>query len=175
MAGLGAGAEHRVLHLDEIADEAALLHHRAGAQPRERADLRTAGKPRALDVTECLDVYPVRNLDAGAEHDIGLDRHVLPEHGVVAEEHGVGCPERRARSHRRLAPDGLPAGFHGGELGAAVDPSNLVRVSLDHHHRVAPRDCPRRHVGEVVFALRIVVADGFEERPHIVRMRDDQA
>ncbi len=175
MIGLGACAQRGVLHLDEIADLAALFHHSTGPEPRKGAD-RTAGTyTRAFQMAESVDRRTIGDSNAGAEHNIGFNRDIAAQLRVMAEEHRLGRDQRRPLRHRRFAPYSLPARFDCREFRARVDARHFISPGFDDHDLVTTRNRAGRHIGQVVFALRIVVADIVEQRPHIVRMRNDQA
>ena len=121
------------------------------------------------------DQHLVGDRHAGAEEYVGLDGDIAAQHGVVAEEHRFGRDQARALVHRPHAPGRLPARLGPCKFSAAVDPGHLVCAGFNHHHPVAPRNRIGGNIGEVIFTLRVVVANGFEQRPHVVRMGDDQA
>ena len=90
---LGARAEFRGLHLDEVADMHLLAELGAGAQPGVRPDDAVRADDAAFQVTERPDLRTGRDLHARTEHHVGFDRHVRRELGVGAQEH-----RRRDRS-----------------------------------------------------------------------------
>ena len=137
MVDLGALADRGFLELDEIADLGALAEPRAGADSRERADARLGADDRALDVAEGVDARAVGDVDAGAEHDMRLDRHVAAELGIVGEPHAFGIDQGRAFVERLLAPAALPFELEVGELGAAVDARRFVGIADDHDRLAA--------------------------------------
>ena len=106
-----------------------------------------------------------------ADHRIVLDRHALPEHherldhdvaaelGVGREEDGFRRDQGDARFHRRLAQPLLQRGFGLGELRPGVDAAHVVLLGLDHDRLQPHRPGDRDRVGEIVFALAIVIAD----------------
>jgi hypothetical protein len=129
VVGLGALAEHGVLHLDEIADLGLLLQHRAGAQPGEGADLDALREGCAFDMAEGVDRDIVGHGHAGAEQHVGFDQHIAANPGVPREPHGFGdrdqgAPSSIACARRRC----LPAAFRFGEFGAAVDAGDFVSI-----------------------------------------------
>ena len=84
-------------------------------------------------------VAPCADRDAGAEHDMRLDRDVAAEPGVEREPHAFGVDQGRAFLEHLLAPAALPFELEVGELGAAVDPRGLIGIALDHHRLAALR------------------------------------
>src|SRR3546814_4612579 len=102
MVRLRARPQHRLLHLDEIADPGTLAQHRTGAQPRIGPDTRTFTHTRAFQMAERMDHRLVRHRYAGAEHDVGLDRHVAADRGIVREPHRFGRSEEHTSELQSL-------------------------------------------------------------------------
>jgi len=123
MIGFGAGLDHRLLDLDEVADVRALAEPRAGPQPGKRSDQGVLADLRADDVRE------------RADHGAVGDRHVVADAGRVRAGHRVDdrpVLDARALAHPdpvHVAPDhgahpdaALLADFHvADDLGAGVD------------------------------------------------------
>ena len=176
MAGLRALAHYGVLYLDEITDFGLFFQHRTGAQARVGANFGAARQCRAFDVAEGADPHAVGHGNPRAEHHIGLYRDIAAQLGVPGKPHGFGRDQAGAIGHRLLAAARLPAGFRFGKLGATVDPGDFIRVRR-HHHRAAAAIGQRDvdHIGEVIFALRIGIADPGEQREQICRARSHQA
>src|SRR3546814_20724621 len=108
MVRLRARPQHRLLHLDEIADPGTLAQHRTGAQPRIGPDTRTFTHTRAFQMAERMDHRLVRHRYAGAEHDDGLARPVAARRGPVREQHRLARDPRRALPPRPRPPPLLP-------------------------------------------------------------------
>ena len=108
MIGLGTLAQPGLFHLDEIAYLGTFLHHRAGAQTRERPDFATRRDGRPLDMTERADYCPVGDLHPGSEHDMRFDRAVAAKFGVSGKPHALRVDQGRALLERFLAPPSLP-------------------------------------------------------------------
>ena len=79
--------------------------------------------------------------------------------------------ERRAVRHRLGAGAGLEGGLGGGEVGAGVDAERLGLGAGDDGGGEAARAGERHDVGQVVFALGVVVADPAEEVEERARRR----
>src|SRR3546814_12144470 len=79
MVRLGPRAEHRLLRLDKIADLRLFAKYRAGAQPRERADLTARADRRAFDMAVGADLHLVRDGHPGTEKDRSEERRVGKE------------------------------------------------------------------------------------------------
>ena len=108
-------------------------------------------------------VAPSSMTTPGADHHVGLDHHVLADARVMAEKHRLGRDQRRASGHRLGAQALLHRGFGLGEFGARVDAEHLFAVGLD-HARLEPVAARKRHgIGEIEFALGVVVADPAEQ------------
>ena len=176
MAGLCPGAERRFLHLHEIADKGILFQHCPRAQPGKGADLRARTDARAFDMAEALDPCPIGNCNARTEYDIRLNHNVATQPGVMAEEDGFRRDQRCAIGQRGFTARSLPRSFGSSEFAAAVDPGYFARI-IAYHHRASPAVSDRDidDVRQVIFALRIVIADPREQREQIFAPGGEQA
>jgi len=153
--GLGAGADVRVLGLDEVADFRARFQYRAGAQMRERADHAAAADAHAATQhREGLDPRAGRDLDAFLDPG---GRRIVHDHSRkhVVEQDALA----RNRLNRR-------------EIGEVVDAEDLFPIVLQADGRAFARVQHReRGVGQVELALRVV---GAESGQRLAERRDRQ-
>src|SRR4029450_7072931 len=96
MIRLGAGLEHGVLDLDEIADLGAGADLAAWAEPGKRADLRAFMDRNPPEVAKRQDSCPPGHPYPWAEDHVGTNLDVLVELGVAGEKHGFRADQRRA-------------------------------------------------------------------------------
>ena len=114
--------------------------------------------------------------DPGAEHDIGLDHDIAPEPRVGRQEHGLRRDQRRAALHRAAAQPVLHQRLGRGQLGAGVDPQHLLGRQFDDPARQALVAGDRDDVGQVEFALGVVVPDSVHQIEGVARIdRHDAA
>jgi hypothetical protein len=126
MVDLRAGAYHRFLDLDEVSDPDPSIEARARAKYCKLADHTPFRDIGAFDVAEGFDGDIVRDPDAWAEENVGLDKHVLARNGICGESHPLRRNERRATGHRLEAQPPLQDLLDFGELGARVDSAHFV-------------------------------------------------
>jgi hypothetical protein len=127
-------------------------------------------------MAESVDCDVIGHGDAGAKHDIGFDQHIAANLRVPTEPHRFGRDQRGAIGHRFGAAAILPAAFGIGQFGAAVDPGHFVRVRRHHDRRTIPIGQRYVHnIGQIIFALRIIIAHPRQQREQITRMRRQQA
>ena len=172
---LGAGADLRVLRLDERADLAVVAEHRAGAQVGERADAGARPDDREVAV-RAHDRGASADLDVG-QRGVGADRraladdrravqlragqegHVPLELDVHVDPGGRRVDHRHALAHPVLEDPPVHLGAQGRQLHPvvdALDQDRVVGAQRAHVAAVGPRD--RQHVGQVHLALRVVAA-----------------
>ena len=163
MVDLGPFADDGVLGLDEIADLAARGEIRARTQARERADLGILADGRALYVRKRPDARARAHADAGSEPDIGLERRARRDARVMVEEHGRGRGHGDAVPHQGVPSPVLPDGLRLGQFGHGVDAEHVGGRCLDGANRQVPRAGDLDRIGQVEFALGIVVADGGQQ------------
>ena len=135
------------------------FHQRAWAQPREGADQRAGSHRAAFEMAEGADFHIILDHHAGGEDHAGADQHVAPQLRVMREDHGFGLHQRRAARHGGVTQTALHLGLGLGQLGAAVDAAQLLLGRFHGFHPPALTRRQRHHIGEVVFALGVVVAD----------------
>ncbi len=118
-------------------------------------------------MAEGVDHSTIRDAHAGAEDDIGLDRHVAAELGVPGEPHRLGRDQRGAIGHRLRTAATLPVGLEPCHLGAAIGAGDFPRLGLDHRRRTTVLQRQHDDVGQVEFAGHVLVVDALEQRPEI--------
>ena len=174
MACLGTFAQHCLFHFDEIADETVLSHNGAGPQARIGSNRTVFSDSCPFEVTKALDMSAARDGHTGTEHHIRVDRDVGCQLGIVTEEYGFRSPQSDPFAHPVIALIILPLRFCSRQFGPAVDARDFSRIGFHHGNSIAPRDGACRDIGQVIFTLRIVIADPIQQRPHVVRMRNDE-
>ncbi len=125
----------------------------------------------ADEMRERMDDGAVLDRHFLAEHHVGLDHDVLAEFGIGAEKHRLRRNQRDAGVERGLAQALLRDRFRFGELAFGVDAAHVVLLDFD-RDRVelhAARDLDR--IGQIKFALAIVVADPLQDGERAVRRR----
>ena len=184
VVSLRALRQRGVLDLDEVADVHLVAELRTGSQARERPDQRAAANAHAellaVDVGERMDhragtddriadhavradAHAVGQLDAPFEHAVDVHFDVAAAQQLAAQVEAGRVGQAHARVHQLLGPRALVAPLQLGQLARAVDPQHLgvaARMRGDHRHAVG--DGHRDDVGQVVLALRVVVAQAAE-------------
>src|SRR3546814_18075344 len=94
MVGLGAHAQLRLLHLDEVSDLGFLADLCAGAEAGIGAYFGPLRDVGALDMAERADRDTVGDADAWSEDDIGLHHAVPPDNRIVREPHRLRSDQR---------------------------------------------------------------------------------
>ena len=177
MVRLGAAADPRLLHLDEVADVHFVLELRAGAQARERPDDAALADDGVVQDAAREDLG-VRADHAVAQHDVRADAHAVAELDLAFEDHvdvdvhvasdldraahveARGIGERHALRHQLLRAPAAVDGFDFGQLQLVVHAQHLVfAVGDDRRDRHPVLDGLHDHVGQVVLALRVVVLE----------------
>ena len=100
---------------------------------------------------------------ARTEHHVRLDRHVAAEFGVGAKKHRLGRDHRNAGFHRGVAQPPLHHILGLGELRLAVDPAHLILRGFQRHRFQRHAVGDRHRVGQIEFALGVVVSDAIED------------
>ena len=113
---------------------------------------------------EGADRRAVLDGDAGTEHHVGLDGHVLAEFGVGGEKHRLRRQHGHAGVERRRAQPLLQHGFRFRELRFGIDAAHVVLLGLDGHRLQAHLAGDGNRIGQIVFALGIGIADPLEHR-----------
>ena len=140
VVGLGPGAEPGRLDLDEIADMHVALEHRAGTQPRVRADDRALGDRRAVEMRERADADVVaRRVTPGPKTTFGSTTTSRPSTRVGREKHRLRRDQGRSRRHRAAAQAVLHQRLGLGQLGAGVDPEHLLAPAARRCGTASPR------------------------------------
>jgi hypothetical protein len=111
---------------------------------------------------------PAVDPNARAEDHIGLDKDVRRDLGVEAEEHRLRGDERHAGDHRLASQARLHDRLGLGELRAIVDPHHLGFRRGHDGDRLARRARDLDHVGQIILALRVRVADPAQQRESAV-------
>ena len=168
MIDLGAGLDGGVLDLDEVADVDVFGDGGAGTQARERPDAGPRRDFRPLDMAKGEDFDAVADADAGAEMDIGADGDVPAEPGVETKGDAIGVEQRRPAVHGRLAQPGLHGGLGAGQVGPGIDAQKLRLVAYHHGAVQSVLAGQGDDIGQIVFALGVVVADALQQPPKML-------
>src|SRR5690606_1155723 len=147
----------------------------AGPQPGVGPDITVFTHLGALQVTEGLDHAAALDHRV-ADHAVGTDDHVVFYHHPALEHHvdvyadipadghlTTHIQPRRVRQggalhHQPLGFTPLPAALQHGQLLAVVGPHDFQLVRrLGHFHRHSAGDRQGNQIGQVVFALGVVV------------------
>ncbi len=176
VVGLGARAQRAVFHFDEVADVYAIGQGSCGPQPGEGADDRARADARAVEMAEGMH-HRARAHTHIAQHGVGPhagavgQMHFAFEHAAHVDEHIAATVQRAAhvdaarvgQGDARVEQAARSAQLHHAlqmrELAAVVHAEHIVRVGHGggaHRHTVGHGQ--GHHVGEVVLALRVVVA-----------------
>src|SRR5262245_50827861 len=126
VVGLGAGPQHDVLRLDEVAYPRLRADATAGPEPRERTDHRPGFDAGPRNVREGVDLNPIGHLYPGAEDNVGADDDVAAKASVEAEPDAGGIDQRGTLLHGPAAQSPLQHSLCCGQLGAAVDADQLL-------------------------------------------------
>ena len=103
---------------------------------------------------------------AGPEHDVGLDRHVAADLGVVREPDRVGRDQGDAVGHRLGRRRRCHSASTEASSARLLTPTTSS-LGLDHRRAAVRRRGEHDDVGKIIFAGGIVVADPREKRPEI--------
>ena len=164
---LCARAQVGRLQLDEIADMRSHAEGRSWAQSRERTDDRAGPDGAAFQVAEGTDLGSLLHGHAGTEHDSGSDRYIRREARIEAEEYAGRVRHRDPFFHRRVSQSALEHGLGFGEFDPGVDAAQFVEWRLDRRDVLAFGRCEGHDVGQVVFALGVVIAHGPHPARHV--------
>src|SRR5687768_3874545 len=126
MPGLGAGADLAFLDLDEIAQVHVRSELGAAANAREGANARPLPDLNVFDIAEGADLDIVADLHPSAEDDVGKDRNVAADFGVVREVDRRGILERHTGAHEIVAAELLELRLGPGELRPVVDAHDIA-------------------------------------------------
>uniref|UniRef100_A0A0N4Z6A7 Chaperone protein DnaK n=1 Tax=Parastrongyloides trichosuri TaxID=131310 RepID=A0A0N4Z6A7_PARTI len=148
-----------VLDLDEVADLDALAQVRAGTQAGVGADLGAGRDLGALDMAEAANARALGHDRAGAEDDEGLDGRARADVRVPSKVDGVGGAHGHALRQEMIALGLLEQGLGLSQFGLRVDAHDRVFGGEDGAGRSAALAGQFDHVGQIVFALGVVVRD----------------
>ncbi len=137
---------------------------RTRAQAGEGANDGAAAHMAALEMRERPNARAGFDGDTRSKDDIGLDHRVAADHRVMREMHCLGGDERHAILKRLGPHPSLQPRFGGHELGAGVDAEGLGLVADDHARRKAAVAGEAHHIGQVVFAGGVGIADRVDQR-----------
>src|SRR3546814_20615855 len=108
MVGLGAHAQLRLLHLDEVSDLGFLADFCAGAEAGIGAYFGPLRDVGALDMAERADRDTVGDADAWSEDDIGRHHAVPPDNRIMREPLRLRTDHPHPASHGPAAPPPSP-------------------------------------------------------------------
>ena len=145
---------------------------RAGPQPRIGTDQRAIANRAILEVAEWPDLDIVSHFHLWPEHDIRPDDHVTAKLRIHRKEHAVGIGQRHPIEHGLFAQAPLHHGLGPGQRHAVVDTHDIFRRSLSRGHPQALPPGDGDNLGQVVFALRIRIADLVEQRKQVLALDD---
>ena len=178
-------AEGRVLDLDEVPDVDSARQLCIGAQPRERTDLACGPDAgafddavgadlgvvldyRVLDHATGADVHPIAKDDVAFEYDVRVDEDIAPGAHAPPDVDSGGIGKARAFTHERLGKALLVEPLERRELHTIVDAEHLFdRFRRHRADRQPVLDRAGDDIGEVVLALRVVVAQALEPAPQL--------
>lgn len=116
---------------------------------------------------EGTDDRAVLHRHAGAEHDIRLDGDVAAEFGIARQKYGFRCDQSNASVHRLRAQTALQHRFGLRELRLGVDAAHVVLRGFDGDRLQSHRARDGNRVGQIKFALAVVIADSVEQRQRV--------
>ena len=164
VVGLGALGHARGLQFHEVADMDTVGHLRPRADARKRPDQHAPADAYALDVAEGVDDGVGPDGHAGTEADVGPDPDIGAELRVGRQPDRAGIGHRDPARHRGGAQPLLQRLLGRGQFGARIDALELGLLARHGDRLVAGFTRHTDRVGEVEFALHIVVAEGAEQR-----------
>ena len=101
-------------------------------------------------------IAPSSIVDAGADHDMGLDEDVAANFGVERQKYRLGGDKRRALGHGAAAEPILQCRLRGGKLRPVVDPHDLALRGVEGPRGETARVGDLDDIGQVIFVLRVV-------------------
>jgi len=174
--GLGLIRQRAVLDLDEIADMHLVAQHRAGAQPRIRADHAVFADGGVLDMAKRRDARAttdaaifqhavggdadvIGQFDAAFEHAIHVDADIAAAMQFAANVDACRIGQGDAGGEQRIGEIALLDAFQRGELRLAIDAFGFpAGGGMRGNHRPAFGHGEGDDVGQIVFVLRVVPA-----------------
>ena len=141
---------------------------RAGPKPRKRADNGAGGDLGLIDMAERLYLDIVGDRHTRAEKHVGADDDIATDLRIGRQPDCFGVGHGHAARHRPVPETRLHGGLRLGKLGAAVHAHDLDRIGgLDHGAAQAAVACKGDDIGQVVFAVCVIVADRVEQRKQV--------
>ena len=137
----------------------AFADHRAGAQARVWSDDGAGGDRGAFQMRMAADARTGLHRHAGSEHHKGFDFDIILDLRVVGQEHRVGRDHRDTVRQQGGAAALLELGFGIRQFSAAVDASDRDFVGHGEGAFDAIGARQSRHIGQVIFALGVVVLE----------------
>ena len=177
MVNLAARANARFFGFHEIADARAGRQSRARAQASVGSDAARLIQHRILKVAHRVhrtagphagvaqhavgsDAHALAQNHLPFEHAIHIDKHVSPTIQRAAHINARGIGEGHTGAHQRLCLARAVAAFRLGKLAALVDSQHVPgAIGAQNAHAMPRRHRHGQHVGQVVLALRVGVAD----------------
>src|SRR5690606_3586277 len=158
----------RLLHLYEIADLGLFQHLRARAKPRIGTNLGTCRDGCLLEMAKGVDRGSLSHAYARTEPDIWLDDRVGANLRIMRQEHRFGRNHSDAFQHQVAAATSLPYAFRLSKFGAVVHAKRILERRLYRADRKTILDRDLDDLRQVIFALRVVVADPVEQRQRML-------
>ena len=157
MVGLRASAKFCLLDLNEISDLYTVACLGAGAQPCIRTDDTACPEMRALKMGKGADDAAFADMAAAANHDMGFDDHIRFDDGIGGDENRIRGDHCHTRLHRRCSETRLQCRFCGRQIRAVIDTEDFCLVDHNMRNMVAAGGCQRYDIGQVIFALGVIV------------------
>jgi hypothetical protein len=161
--GLGARPDLDLLDLDEVADVGVGSDVRAGPQAGIGADQGPLAHDRAFQMAEGLDHRAGGDADAGPEDHELLDGDAGGDLGVPGQVDRLRRGHGDALDHQGATAALLPDRLGGGQFGLRVDALHRGFRREGRAGRQASPMGDADHVGQVVFAVGVVVADRIQD------------
>ena len=193
MVGLAADADLGVLGLHEVADVGAVGQHGSRTQARERPDRRctfhhdsievavrayfgAGAQLRVADPAERSDTDAVGKLHPAFEHHVDVDLDILSHRHFTAYVDARRIRQTGTCSAQRACRTTLEPALQLRELPRIVRTLHFQRVMHMHHFGGAElRRGRSEHVGEVVLALGVVIAEVVEPAAQRLAIGDEDA
>ena|GEM_PF-3965553 len=177
VVGLAALAESGFFELNKIADVRICGQLGARTQSRVGADLDVFGSSGLLQMAECLNLsagaqrhiaqnavrphaHAVGQCDIAFKHAADINKHIAPAFERTAQIKAGRVGQGDALDQQALCLFSLPGAFQLCLLYAAVDaqrfPVGIGLGGIDGH---VVLDRQRNGIGQIIFALRIIVVD----------------
>ncbi len=128
-------------------------------QTGEGADPHAVADGRLFDMAEGQNLDVVADRHTGTEHHVWADGDVAAQPRVERQEHAGRVGQGRPCRHRQGAQADLHQRLGHRQVGAGVDAQHLFGRRLDDGAVAAVGTGQGDHVGQIVLALGVVVAD----------------